>query len=600
MKIVALSGAYDFSPQSSQKRRLWRILVYQNIINEGDRMMSDDRISFNTILKNIRLAKYLPQKNNSLRIVIVVSGSDIDRLEWEERFRKTGSLIFNNDGSTRIFSFQEKIGTKTREGNFFGTLLAYRNLKESAEKEGINYLATVPLLGMLFGRGERISPFTQIEGNRKPAIRVGSFPNYSGEGTLHMTALEEALLYFSPVAIFLEQRGFRGILDKWGDETEIASIDLGSNPQAKNELGDIDVLKFVSTHEITFELASQKDWVIFDSQNNVFKMLSRDSKSNLEQKIEFSINQAQNKQMLKTGVSLGPVAVSYKFLDIALAVFEKEIVKENIFLDFDPYFLMALAFEGNKNDWERNLIEDSLYQSIREMIPDFFDKILLLKSSFESTYNRKLNFKVFDMGESVYWADIGQHNMMREKYMLLNKNTDEGIIGRIIEDLPDKTDSNGNIIVHSQVSRHVVVKNSVIVNSYVTGEGFITESVIKDSVINSPAITRAFAVLSYRPFGGTILEENSGIYRSIGLKPLTLGSYMRQGTILFENKQIELSVREDTDLRDKKTTYDVSILNNPISFNEAYSLMSAVSMNDLDIRREQFKNELDERIKTDE
>jgi hypothetical protein len=571
-----------------------------NKINKDDNIMSGDQDLMNNILKNIKLAKDLPKKNKSLQIVIVVSGSDTDRKEWEERFEKTGSLIFNSKGSTKIISLQEKIGTKTREGNFLGTLLAYRNLKEIAEKKEIAYRSVVPLLGMLFGRGERISPFTQIEGDRKPAIRVSAFPGSSEDGPLHMTALEEALLYFSPVALYLEQRGFRGILDKWGDETEIASIDLSANASDENEFADIDVLKFVSRVDITEELALQKDWVIFDSRNNVFTILSRNDKKNIERKIESFKDNIHFKERPETGISLGPVAVSYKFLDIALEVFKNDIEKNNVFLDFDPYFLMGVAFEGNKSEWQESLSDDKNYNSIISMIPDFYEKIFCVKNTFEKMYGRKLNFKIFDMGESVYWADIGQHNTMFEKYMLLRKNTREGIIGRIIEDLPEKADVNGNIIVHSYVSPKVSVKNSVIVNTFLGGEGFVTDSVIKDSVINAPSITGAFAVLSYRPLGETSLEAKSGIYRSIGLKPLSLESNMRQGTLLLNDKQIDLVVRDDTNLRDKETTYNVPILGNPLSFHDAYNLMYGVSMSDLDARREQYKNTLEERIKSDE
>ncbi|MFH1412208.1 MAG: hypothetical protein ABIG55_06125, partial [Candidatus Omnitrophota bacterium] len=438
--------------------------------------------SLQALLANIEEAKRLNRESESVKVAAVVSGNKNTCQNWQKRLTKTGPHIFNKDGSTLILSLEEKIGSKDKEGNFLGTLLAYRYIKEAAEKKGIGYLDTVSLIGMLLGRGERISPITQALGCNKACIKVTPADIEIDGGKIAFTAIEEALLHFIPVAKYLEKRGFRGILNKWGDQTEIASIDLTLPPEDNEIFSEHDIIKFVSIAEVTEEDAKHKDWVVFDQNNNVTAQVSRNERDVLIKELNELGVQADEEGRYCSGISLGPIAVSYKVLDIASDVFEKEIKEEGVHVDFDPYFLMAMAMEEKHLDkWEEIAAKNKGLRELLKMVPDLFDKAQRIKNKFGEKYGKALNFKVLDLGKDIYWADIGQHSAMREKYSALNNAGEKGEVARRLAGIEGERDFNGNIIKGSDISREIEIKNSVIVASRITGRGRIENSVIIDS-----------------------------------------------------------------------------------------------------------------------
>ncbi|MCK5450532.1 MAG: hypothetical protein KAI70_02055, partial [Candidatus Omnitrophica bacterium] len=547
--------------------------------------MKDDP-NLKEIIKNIDEARRLCSVNESVKIAVVVCGSEADRLNWDQRLKDINKHIFNKDSSTLTLSLLEKVGNKTREGNFLGTLLAYSKIKHPATLKNVPYRECVTLMGMLFGRGERMSPITMVEGDCKPAIRVTPKSLKIGKRLQAFTAMEEALLYFTPVAKFLERRGFRGILNKWGDETEVASINLTNVPTTDAKFGEYDLIKVVSVSEIKKELAKQKDWVVFDEEYTVVGQVHRgDKKKIIKQLTKMGIKPGVEGKYYG-GISLGPVAISYDLLDVACEVFKEEVMAEGVFFDFDPYFIMALAMAPEQREvWQKKCEVNEKMRALMKMMPDFFEKVQELKRVFKSTYGRELNIKVLDLGENIYWADVGQHRAMRKKYLALNDDTREGFIARKLSGLQDKRDKNGNIIVNSKVSPNVVIKNSVIVGSDIAGKGEILNSVIVDTEFDDVCMNDAFSIRSTR-LGKTVLKENSGIYESLGADDFVLDEGMRHVSILTGEERIDLEVSEETDLRDKENTYDVPIFNNKISFDEAYDIMKGVSMEELENRRD--------------
>ena len=551
--------------------------------------MGISSVSLSRILANIDEAWRISRESRSARIAAVVSGNELDRASWQEKLKKMSPYIFNRDESTLVLSLIEKTGHKTREGNFLGTLLAYKNIKEAAGRKGVSYQDCVIMVGMLFGRGERISPITQAKGGRKPAIEVTPEIIDINGSKKAFTAIEEALLYFAPVAVYLEKGGFRGILNKWGDETEIASINLTRQPE-EDKFSEYDVIKFIQTVEITDELARQKDWVVFDGSENMIEQFSRNKKSVLIETLKgLGIKSAADGKYY-AGVSLGPAAISHKVLDIALEIFAEEIEKEGVYFDFDPYFLMALAMnESDVEAWQLKTRLDAALGKLMGMIPDFFQKVQSIKKVFKKKYARNLNLKIFDLGENTYWVDIGQHRAMRRKFLWLKDKGTKGVIARKIACIPEARASGGNIIVNSEVAPGIKVENSVIVNSRVTGAGRVTESVIIDSEISAPDMEEAFAVRSVRR-GKTVLKQNSGLYESLGMEDLVLEKGTRHVSVLLSDGKIDMMVSEDTDLRDKEKTYNVPIFGNGISFKDAYDRMFGTSKEEIEKRRKEIVN----------
>lgn len=552
--------------------------------------MRNNATDIKHILANIDLARANITSSDNVKIVVLISGSENDRRYWEERLKRTSPHIFAKDGSVRILSLCEKTDKKERAGNFLGTLSAYSRMKKELAASGVDLKDTVTLIGMIFGRGERMSPFTQIEGGCKPAI-ASTAANFEIDNTkIPLSEIEESLMFFSPVAGYLEKRGFRGVLDKWGDETEIPSIDLGCIPGDENILKTCDIIKFISVVEITETRAKEKDWVAYNEVGNILTQVSRSDKKTVISGLKKSGAGS------RAGISLGPVAVSYDVLDIALEVFADEIKKPGVYFDFDPYLLKAFAFKGDRAKWDAALMGDKALLSLAGpdgMVPDLFEKVCKVRETFRDKYGRELNLKTLDLGSDIFWLDMGQHDHLREKYLSLNDKSSSGTIARRIENIPDKRDENGNIIANSRIALGISVKDSVIINSNIDGTGTITNSVIKDSTLGDVEITGSFVVLSHRT-GRTVMKKHSGIYRSLGSKldELVLEEGMRHGTLLTDDGPVGMLVSETTDLRDKKNTYDVPIFGNSMSFMEAYDRMENVSFDELEKRRSEVINQI--------
>ncbi|MFH1878404.1 MAG: hypothetical protein ABH883_06330 [Candidatus Omnitrophota bacterium] len=615
-------------------RDIFRKIEAERQMEKQSKLISNTPGAAETV-KNIETARRYSSSNDSAKIVALVSGEDIDQKNWQDRLDSIKGQIFNDDtvALSLIEKFKlemsiagaegERINYKRRQGNFLGTLLAFRNIKEymkeqkAAGKIDWDYKDYVTLIGMLFGRGERMSPVTQAKGDRKPGIEVTPQKGGIRSGEMALSAVEEALLYFTPVVRYLEKRGFRGVLDKWGDETEIASIDLALEPEDPLEMANYDVIKVIKVLKITEENAAQKDWVIFNDKGDMVAQLSRNEKSVLIEQLKAYGIAPDAKGNVYAGVSLGPVAVSYDVMEIADEIFDKEIKTYGVYFDFDPYFLMALTMNNNeKGKWDEMVAKDKGLQSLEEMIkkssPEigFFEKVQEVKTRFRQEYGRDVNLKTLDLGEKTYWADMGQHKAMREKFMSLNSNTASGVIARKLAGIPGVRDNNGNIIINSTISPAVKVKDSVIINSRITGRGTITGGVVIDSELQDVDITEAFAVRSVR-LGMTKLERKkagkeakevtySGIYESMGARNLTVPAGMRHITVLRGDGgkvvPTDMRVSETTDLRDRANNYARPIYDNSISFEQAYNDMRGVSMREIERRRQEVIDGLD-RIK---
>jgi hypothetical protein len=355
-----------------------------------------DESSLKNILSNIDLARKNIDSSDNVKIVSFVTGSGPDRDGWDKRLDYISKYIFNRDGSTKTFSFQEKINDKTKEGNFLGTLLMYSYLKEEAKVKGIDYGNNVSLTGMMFGRGERISPFTQIEGGCKPAIISGSVHDPDGE-RVRISEIEEALMFFAPVAKYMEDGGFRGIINKWGDETQIPAIDLTSGPGDSNVFSEVDLIKFASVVKVTEDQARHRDWVVYKEDGSLIAQLSRNHKNILTGQLKTLGMKPDKDGEYYAGISLGPVAVSYRVLDIAEEVFRDIVLEKGVHIDFDPYVIMAFAMRGDRHRWNSAVANDKVLGSIageEGMIPDLFDRVSRVRDIFEERYGKELNIKV--------------------------------------------------------------------------------------------------------------------------------------------------------------------------------------------------------------
>jgi len=535
------------------------------------------------VLQNIDHTRRMAKSNQSVNTVALVCGAD-DQAVLKTLFDRHSSDIFNVDGSTKILVFEERLGSKTRQGNFLGALLAYRRLKEQAA--GIQN--RVILMGMVFGRGERISPFSQIHGNRKTLIRAAS-PQIELQ-VQPLTSIEEAMRHFAPLAAALEQGGFRGILCKWGDETQIPSVPLEKLSFGNFSLSD--VIKCVAQIPVTDESASQKDWVVFDGADaKMIAQLSRNSQGVLLKEMGSWTSKYPKAQ---AGVSLGPVAVSNRVLELALEIFHPEIERGGVVLDFDPFVIQALGFDADETLWNAEVEKSPGLQAVVRLIPDFFARIQELKKKFAARYGRPLIVEVLDLGADLYWADVGQHRAFAEKVFAVNEQSPRGEIARELEEIFGSRDARGNLIIDSVIAPSVDVFNSVIIHSVISGSGIIAGSVIKNSLLHDVKINKGFVLHSARV--SVTMEENSGLYEALGTSAVTVKTNERLGTLLTEEGPKDLRVCETTDLRKRGENYDRPIFDNALSFERAFVIMQTIPAQTLQQRRRRARADVIEGV----
>lgn len=530
----------------------------------------------NLIIKNIDFTYQTILENRGPAYVVLVSGNADDEANWQLKIQEAAEYLFNADGSCVVLSFEEKHKNKGKQGNFFGTLLAYWKMETWAQKAGKHYKDRLVLVGMLFGRGERMSPFTQVEGDRKPAIEVNSHFMAPDKSIKVLSAIEEGLFGFVPVVRYLEERGFRGFLDKWGDETEIPSIDMTLIPENTQHYAQTDLIKIISPIIVTPELAAQKDFVLFNEKDDFIGMLPRAPYDSMVQSFESLGIKADNQNRYTAGVSLGPVAMSYDLLQFSLDFFRADIETPGVILDFDPYFLMALSID-DKALWEKITKNDENLKKLDQLFNNFYQRISQFKKAFEEKFRRPLKLKVLNLGEDIYWADIGQHQAMYDKYFSLLNDDALGEISRKLENLPGKRDENGNIIISSEIETGIEVRDSVLINSRLKGKGSVSNCVVKNSTIENPEMNQAFSISSVCVQGECVLQRRSGLYKYLGKGGLVLKPYERAGTLFTNDVPLSLKVHEKTDLRDRDNHYNKPILGNSISFSEAYDKSFGIS-----------------------
>ena len=89
------------------------------------------------------------------------------------------------------------------------------------------------------------------------------------------------------------------------------------------------------------------------------------------------------------------------------------------------------------------------------------------------------------------------------------------------------------------------------------------------------------------------LAPRAGSYKIISAGKVKLGRGERATTLFLpDGEEHLLRVHEDTDLRDRKSSYDIPILENPISFREAHRAMGQISPKDLAARRDRRAREV--------
>jgi hypothetical protein len=502
-------------------------------------------------------------------LVAIVSGSHSDRSYWQAHLEAVRGDLFRRSEPVKIRAVHEK----SRKGNFLGTLGAWAEATTELALRGESP-PELALISMVFGRGTRLSPFTQSLGNRKPAFPT---PRLSERAQSHLCIADLSMLYSNLWADHLRRGGFRGVIVKWGDEAIIPGVEWGPR-----DLGVYDAARFVWRRVPTETLAREKEWIAIErGTGRVLQQFARQGLDSLRGRLA---EQAGGEADI--GVNLGSLAVSHAFLAAAGEVFAEDVQAEGRWADWDPYVWMALHCR-DEAAWEAERAHEvgigkTGIRDLEVRVPGFFGKIQRLRQRVEAETGRPFAAAAIDFGEPL-WVDFGLHTSMRQVLESVLADTAQGAISRQFFGIAGERDSRGNIVVRSVVPPAADIRDSIILDAVIRDP----RTVMRNGLVVGGTYGRVTM-----PEGGSALScavedlrfagPGSIAFRALG-QAVDLPARGRRTTLLLPEETIDLVTNEAV-VDYGGAEYDHPILGNPISFAEAERRMAVVDPHRLEER----------------
>lgn len=504
--------------------------------------------------RNILLSRQFVHTGGQTDLAIIVSGNENDRQFWHAATTEVIPDILRRDGRVRIISVSEN----HPRGSFLGTLAA---CCEAAPQLGNGPTNGVSLISMVFGKGRRLSPFTQALGNRKAAFPTPLRGTRSGA---YLRTGDVAILYSSLWMEHLRASGFNGILVKWGDEAIVPSSAWTSIP---HDFRDVDLVRFVWRTQPTEVLAAEKEWFILNQDTGLIeRLLPRQTLPSLHAALR-----DYSGRRYATAVNLGSVAVSHSFLKLAVQALQALLGRDDTSADWDPYVTALLISMDAATCGNQGLPADPAIGAWRSQAehrcPGLSDVITQLRAAVTRDLGRPPRVAFLDFGEA-FWVDFGLHKTLRQTFEALVADSERGWATRTLFDIPHERDRNGNIIVRSAVPAAARITNSLILDSTildpdsVVDRGIVVCSRHRTLMMPSGGVSLFSAVQDLR-FDG----EHGVAFRSVAAD-LVIPPGGRH-TSLFLSHDPESLVSNESVQNYDATEYSRPILGNRMSFEEA-------------------------------
>lgn len=501
-------------------------------------------------LETIRRSFDLVERSAGAASATIVTGEH-DRDYWLERTRKTCRDVFRADGATEVAA----IGEPRALGNFLGTVNAWRQMAPADSGSG----PAVRVLSMVFGQGKRLSPFTQVLGNRKAAFPT---PLRGRRTRRYLCAAELSNLYSGIWLEYLERHGFRGVLVKWGDEAILPSATF-----PERDLSRVDAVRFIWLTEPTPAFAREKDWVVVDRGSGLVRdFVVRQPIERLDPRIA-----AERAAGADFGVNLGSLAVSRVLMDELTAEFERDLADPTSQFDWDPYVWKALLAPGEQRFREALEADAALgsgsARKLLERSPDFFARLARVRDRVEAKNGRPLAIQSLDFGEAL-WIDMGLHASLARFFGDLVAESSRGDVIRALSGLADTPrDDRGNIVVDGRIAPGADVRDSVVLDATI-GE----RSVVKGGVVIRGTHERlgmpAGGVSLFSQVGDASFADGSAIVLGAVADRLELVAGARNTTLSLPGGPVPLWYHEGTAERDS-AFYERVLEGNSMSFEQA-------------------------------
>lgn len=518
---------------------------------------ADETRFCDAVLGNVALARRLFEGQLDQRpasLLGAVCGSAAAQAFWQREL----DAMRPDFGATSARAFFEDLPVNQA----FGLLLLWERAKP-------HYTAGAgALVAFVFGSGTRATPITEAECGQKPAI-----DSFARVGNRRASLVELAMRTFAPVEAYLRRSGFEGMVVKWGDEVQIPTLDLSG---ADSRLSQADIIRFVSMQTITEDTAANKDWVGVDDDGRVTAFIPRRPLAEMDALADAGLLQRHG-HALRGGVNLGSIAISAALADVLLETFHADIhdasANRRDRPDLDPQLFTALTIATmppteRAAAWNSARAGAPAMASLASSMPDVLDRLVGALEAFEERHGRAVKLMAMDFGDQ-YWGDIGQHRSMASFFGALRQDSAGGTIARALAGVPELPDADGNRRVgDTALGPDVRVTGSVLVDA-VIAEGEIHDSVLLGTHASTVRAHDAFDV------GSTVTEldlgPRAGAYKIVSDDAVTVPEGERCTTVFLPEGPVMMRVHEDTNLRDKPTTYAVPWGDNSLSFESAHA-----------------------------
>ena len=200
---------------------------------------------------------------------------------------------------------------------------------------------------MVFGKGKRLSPFTQALGNCKAALPTPARSAASGE---YLRGGDLSSLFAGTWLDTIGRAGFQGLIVKWGDEVLIPGF-AGTSRATRSRRSTRSASSGGPSRMRPWR--REKEWIVVDEATDL--MVTEYSRQDLD-----AIRRRRSALggSLAMGVNLGSFAISYELLDAALDVFGSDVQNDGRAADWDPYGWLALCCR-TEADWRAEIAQEA-------------------------------------------------------------------------------------------------------------------------------------------------------------------------------------------------------------------------------------------------
>lgn len=209
-----------------------------------------------------------------------------------------------------------------------------------------------------------------------------------------------------------------------------------------------------------------------------------------------------------------------------------------------------------------------------DSIPDFFEIAQRFRIAFERRVGRPMRISVFNFGEP-YWIDAGNHIALSSAFTDLFSGSEPGAAIRAFLGLPEALSTGESFITQSSLPSACRVVNSVVIGATITSEqSSIEGAIVLGSKVGRVVANRGASIVWCHVEDLRVDGPNGIAFRLDGEQQVVLG-HESATTLLLQDRTVDLKYSRTLGNIDRDA-FEKRLLDNPVSFSEAASLVRSV------------------------